>query len=78
MREKYLPIRQFARRRETGRYDGIPLCTFWTLSAMIPRTLFNADHETFRDSVRRFMKDEVMPHDERWMEQGYVDRKSVV
>ncbi len=41
---------------------------------MIPRTLFNADHETFRDSVRRFMDEEVKPHDERWMEQGYVDR----
>ena len=41
---------------------------------MIPRTLFNSDHETFRDSVRRFMTDEVVPHDEKWMEQGYADR----
>ena len=41
---------------------------------MIPRTLFNADHETFRDSVRRFMAEEVVPHDEKWMEQGYADR----
>ena len=41
---------------------------------MIPRTLFNSDHETFRDSVRRFMQEEVVPHDERWMEQGYADR----
>ena len=42
---------------------------------MIPRTLFSADHETFRDSVRRFMESEVMPHEERWQEQGYVDRE---
>ena len=41
---------------------------------MIPRTLFSSDHNTFRDSVRRFMQTEVVPHDERWMEQGYVDR----
>ena len=41
---------------------------------MIPRTLFNSDHETFRDSVRRFMAEEVMPHEDRWQEQGYVDR----
>ncbi|MGE0874234.1 MAG: acyl-CoA dehydrogenase family protein [Burkholderiales bacterium] len=41
---------------------------------MIPRTLFAAEHETFRDSVRRFMDAEVVPHDERWQEQGYVDR----
>jgi alkylation response protein AidB-like acyl-CoA dehydrogenase len=42
---------------------------------MIPRTLFSPDHETFRDSVRRFMEAEVMPHEERWQEQGYVDRE---
>jgi len=41
---------------------------------MIPRTLFSPEHETFRDSVRRFMESEVMPHEERWQEQGYVDR----
>jgi len=42
---------------------------------MIPRALFSSEHETFRDSVRRFMEAEVKPHDERWQEQGYVDRE---
>jgi acyl-CoA dehydrogenase len=42
---------------------------------MIPRTLFKPEHETFRDSVRRFMEAEVMPNDERWQEQGYVDKE---
>ena len=42
---------------------------------MIPRTLFKPEHETFRDSVRRFMQAEVMPHDERWQEQGFVDKE---
>ena len=42
---------------------------------MIPRTLFSSEHETFRDSVRRFLEVEVKPHDERWQEQGYVDRE---
>lgn len=41
---------------------------------MIPRTLFTPEHEAFRDSVRRFMEAEVKPHDERWQEQGYVDK----
>ncbi len=41
---------------------------------MIPRTLFTAEHETFRDSVRRFLEAEVRPHDERWQEQGYADK----
>ena len=41
---------------------------------MIPRTLFSPEHETFRDSVRRFLEEEVAPHDERYQEQGYVDK----
>ena len=42
---------------------------------MIPRTLFNADHEAFRDSFRRFMDKEIAPYHEAWEEQGYVDRE---
>ena len=41
---------------------------------MIPRSLFTPEHETFRDSVRRFLEAEVKPHDERWQEQGYADK----
>jgi len=42
---------------------------------MIPRTLFNADHEAFRSSFRRFMDKEIAPFHEAWEEQGYVDRE---
>jgi len=41
---------------------------------MIPRTLFSPEHETFRNSVRRFMQAEVVPHDERWQEQGHAEQ----
>ena len=41
---------------------------------MIPRTLFSAEHEQFRDSVRRFIAEEITPHHERWEEEGMVDR----
>ncbi|MEZ5649078.1 MAG: acyl-CoA dehydrogenase family protein [Burkholderiaceae bacterium] len=41
---------------------------------MIERTLFTEEHEMFRDSVRRFFEREVVPHHDRWEEQGYVDR----
>ncbi len=41
---------------------------------MIPRTLYNADHESFRDALRRFAEAEIAPHHARWEEQGYVDR----
>ncbi len=42
---------------------------------MIERTLFSADHETFRDSFRRFMDKEIAPFHAEWEEQGYVDRE---
>ncbi|MBN8510220.1 MAG: acyl-CoA dehydrogenase family protein [Burkholderiales bacterium] len=42
---------------------------------MIERTLFNADHEAFRDSFRRFVDKEIAPFHADWEEQGYVDRE---
>jgi acyl-CoA dehydrogenase len=41
---------------------------------LIPRTLFNEEHQLFRASARRFMETEVAPQHGRWEEQGYVDR----
>jgi acyl-CoA dehydrogenase len=41
---------------------------------MIERTIFNAEHEAFRDSFRRFLENEIAPHHAQWEEQGYVDR----
>ena len=42
---------------------------------MLPRTLFNTEHEEFRRMVRRFIKLEVMPHHQRWEQQQHVDRE---
>ncbi len=42
---------------------------------MIPRTLFTAEHETFRNTVSRFMKEQVIPNDDKWQNQGYVDKE---
>ena len=42
---------------------------------MIERTLFNADHEAFRDAFRKFCEKEIAPHHEAWEEAGYVDRE---
>ena len=41
----------------------------------IPRTLFSEELDFFRDTVRRFMEQEVAPQHERWEGQGYVDRE---
>ena len=42
---------------------------------MIKRTLFSADHESFRDGFRRFLDKEVAPFHAGWEDQGYVDRE---
>lgn len=42
---------------------------------MIERTLFDADHEAFRDAFRKFVDKEVAPFHEAWEETGYVDRE---
>jgi long-chain-acyl-CoA dehydrogenase len=41
---------------------------------MIPRTLFNADHEAFRATARRFFETEIAPYHEKWEEQQHIDR----
>ena len=40
------------------------------------RTLFEDEHEMFRDSVRSFFQNEIQPQVERWHEQGIVDREA--
>jgi acyl-CoA dehydrogenase len=42
---------------------------------MIERTLFKEEHLQFRDTVRKFLNQEVEPHHARWEEQGFVDRE---
>ena len=44
------------------------------IAPMIPRTLFNADHEAFRTTARRFFEEELAPHYEKWAEQQHIDR----
>jgi len=41
---------------------------------MIPRTLFDSDHEIFRESVRRFIAKEIMPNYAQWEHDGMVPR----
>jgi len=39
---------------------------------MIPRNLYDSDHEMFRDSLRKFIETEAMPHHEQWEKDGMV------
>jgi acyl-CoA dehydrogenase len=41
---------------------------------MIERTLFSPEHESFRDSFRRFINAEIAPFPAAWEEQGSVDK----
>ena len=40
------------------------------------RAIFDDEHEDFRESVRRFLRDQAVPHVERWEEEGIVDREA--
>jgi alkylation response protein AidB-like acyl-CoA dehydrogenase len=44
------------------------------VAPMIPRTLFNADHEAFRATARRFFETEIAPFHDKWEEQQHIDR----
>lgn len=39
------------------------------------RSIFEEEHKVFRDNFRRFCEDEVKPNQEKWIEQGIVDRE---
>ncbi|MCX2778201.1 acyl-CoA dehydrogenase family protein [Microbulbifer thermotolerans] len=41
---------------------------------MIPRTVFNEEHEQFRDTVRKFLEKEALPFHAQWEKDGQVDR----
>jgi len=41
---------------------------------VIPRTLFSPEHETFRDTVRRFVAEHVSPFHAEWDQAGQVPR----
>lgn len=41
---------------------------------MIPRTLYEPEHEQFRDSFRRFLDAEAVPYYDQWEQDGQIDR----
>jgi acyl-CoA dehydrogenase len=40
----------------------------------VPRTVYESEHEAFRDAVRRFFSSELVPHMPRWEEEGLVPK----
>ncbi len=44
-------------------------------SNSIPRTVFDSDHELFRDMVYKFLQAEAVPYHAAWEKQGCVDRE---
>ncbi|MGY0219850.1 acyl-CoA dehydrogenase family protein [Endozoicomonadaceae bacterium StTr2] len=42
---------------------------------MIPRTIFEPEHELFRDSVRKFLEKEAVPFHAEWEKAGQIDRE---
>ncbi|XP_019746701.1 long-chain specific acyl-CoA dehydrogenase, mitochondrial [Hippocampus comes] len=46
-----------------------------TLMDIGTRRIFNEDHDLFRQSVRRFFQEEVVPHHKEWEKAGQVSRE---
>ncbi|MEQ8367216.1 MAG: acyl-CoA dehydrogenase family protein, partial [Roseicyclus sp.] len=42
---------------------------------MIKRTLFNEEHDMFRDTVRKFVEKEIVPYHAQWEKEGIVPRE---
>ncbi len=42
---------------------------------MIERTLFTSEHDMWRDTVRRFVEKEIVPHHAQWEKDGIVPRE---
>ncbi len=42
---------------------------------MIKRTVFESEHEMFRDSFRKFLQEEAVPYHEQWEKDGQVSRE---
>lgn len=42
---------------------------------MVPRTIFDEEHERYRDAVRRFIAAEITPHHRQWEKNGMVSRE---
>ena len=43
---------------------------------MLPRKIFSAEHEMYRDQVRRFVEREIVPHHAQWEKDGIVPRSA--
>ncbi|MDH5290698.1 MAG: acyl-CoA dehydrogenase family protein, partial [Acidimicrobiia bacterium] len=41
---------------------------------MLKRTLFEPEHELFRESFRGFVEREIVPHADAWEQAGIVDK----
>ena len=41
---------------------------------MIPRHIFDSDHEVFRDAVRKFLLEEAYEQHTQWEKDGQIDR----
>lgn len=41
-----------------------------------PRDIFNEDHNFFRDNVRKFFENEMLPHNDEWEEAGQISREA--
>eukprot|EP00095_Tigriopus_kingsejongensis_P002688 snap_masked-scaffold2248_size18162-processed-gene-0.1 protein:Tk02688 transcript:snap_masked-scaffold2248_size18162-processed-gene-0.1-mRNA-1 annotation:"long-chain specific acyl- mitochondrial precursor" len=62
--------RQAGRRTQSGSAVRLPPCQMDNLMDIGSRSIFNEDHDLFRENVRRFMRDELAPRQAEFEERG--------
>jgi len=65
---------RFKRKYHTRIKQKMQSAAIRPLAPMLPRNLFNSDHDAFRETVRKFYEKEVIPYTERYEQQQHVDR----
>ena len=43
---------------------------------MISRSIFSEEHNIFRESVRRFYEEHIMPYHAQWEKDGHISREA--
>ncbi|XP_074154913.1 long-chain specific acyl-CoA dehydrogenase, mitochondrial isoform X2 [Sminthopsis crassicaudata] len=70
-----LPIVPSTRSSHAGGKGRLESCSAKSLTDVGIRRIFSSEHDIFRESVRKFFQEEVIPHHTEWEKAGEVSRE---
>ncbi|XP_072473566.1 long-chain specific acyl-CoA dehydrogenase, mitochondrial isoform X2 [Notamacropus eugenii] len=73
--QPWVPIAPSTRSSHAGEKGRLESPSAKSLTDVGIRRIFSSDHDIFRESVRKFFQDEVIPHHSEWEKAGEVSRE---